>query len=121
MKATKKRSMGQAKWSKNEQESNIDAKNPISHCILKNQVQIIRLFSDYFNWVNKKPPCLGVQNAKKVRQTLFFQQEERKTSQKLTTNKLLLVEKNSVYNCFLNKVLEFCLCTSTFLFRIKIY
>ena len=26
MKATKKRSMGQAKWSKNEQESNIDAK-----------------------------------------------------------------------------------------------
>ena len=49
MKKTKKRSMVQAKLSKNKQESNIDAKNPINYCILKNQVQIIRLFLDYFN------------------------------------------------------------------------
>ena len=64
--------MVQAKWSKNKQESNIVAKNPINYCILKNQVQIIRLFLDYFNWVNKKPPCLGVQNAKKSQTNPFF-------------------------------------------------
>ena len=113
--------MGQAKWPKNEQESNIDAKNPINHCILKNQVQIIRLFLDYFNWVNKKPPCWVCKTPKKSDKPIFFSAKKRKTSQKLTTNKLLIVEKKLVYNCFLNKVLEFCLCTSTFLFRIKIY
>ena len=43
-------------------------KNPINHYNFKNQAQIIRLFSDYFKWLNKKPMCWLCIAPKKNRQ-----------------------------------------------------
>ena len=53
-------------------------KNPINHYIFKKQAQLIQLVLDYFKWVNKKPPFLGVQIAKKKQMNPFCQQKEQK-------------------------------------------
>ena len=87
-------------------------KNLFNQINFSNQVQLIRLFSDYFKRLNKKTAMFWVCNAPKKSDKSIFSAKTTKNFTEFTKvhDKQAFTgrKKNSVYCCFLKKVLEFC-------------